>query len=65
MVFKSFWFVEEHPLISYVVLQKYYQHYVDNDNIEYYNTLRAAHTMPTDERVNSNACTTSATPYIR
>lgn len=45
-------------------LNDYYRHYVVNGTVEYVNTLNAAHTQPTDDPINKNACTTSASPYI-
>jgi len=45
-------------------LQTYYEAFLSKTNISYMNTLDAAHTFPTDDPTNKNACTKSATPYI-
>lgn len=45
-------------------LRDYYKNYIDDSQVYYENTLKAAHTQPTDDPVNKNACDKSAPPYI-
>jgi len=47
-------------------LQTYYKNYITGPqgSIVYANNIKAAHTQPTDDPINKNACTTSASPYI-
>jgi len=52
----------EQPVMD--ALQTYYQAFMPASNILYKNDLVAAHTQPTDDSVNKNPCTLSATPYL-
>ena len=45
-------------------LNDYYKHYITNGNVVYENSMAAAHTQPTDDPANTNACTTSSSPYL-
>ncbi|HEX7635307.1 MAG TPA: hypothetical protein VF427_08525 [Noviherbaspirillum sp.] len=43
-------------------LQRYYQHYIGNNNIFYKNDVAAGHAVPTDSF--GNSCSSTADPYI-
>jgi len=45
-------------------LYSYYTHYITNGSVLYEKTMKAAHTFPTDQAINTNPCTLSMTPYI-
>jgi poly(3-hydroxybutyrate) depolymerase len=45
-------------------LNTYYQHYITAGKVTYVSNMAAAHTQPTDDPSLTNACTTSAPPYL-
>jgi len=45
-------------------LYNYYSHYVTNGSVVYEKTMKAAHTFPTDNPINTNPCTLSMSPFI-
>ena len=45
-------------------LNDYYKHYITDGNVVYESSMAAAHTQPTDDPANTNACTVSKSPYL-